>query len=243
MMEKGGREGMATAMVVMGVQQGQQQQQEEEGEWCPGRYPVGETSTHDLRGIKSEPGRGKRKRREEKEDEEEGKRAAVEGRDTRRKDSGNVANYESFFQGKHTHGAALKNGKMPIISEELTENKSTEELRVAKAGKSGNVSGRDWKRSRMSRAHMMASNVGKKTSFEKRIEERMRKQAFRKARDEAKELEREEKRVAKEKREEKQRIKEENRKKSGDVVQIITNPNTVKKMMKNKKQRKLLRTV
>ena len=213
--------------------------------WEPGRYEEGDTSTKDMRGIMIEHGLGKRKRREER-DEDAAARA---------EESARGADYASFFQGRKTHGAALKSGDVELANAAAVASGASmqsgeqqsygEDARASKRGRSGKVSGRDWKRSdgRNSRAQMKATNTGRRTTFEARMEAKRAKQAFREAKDAAREQDREERRVQREKRAEKERIKEENRRRTGELLQVISNPATVKKMMKSRKQKKLLRTV
>ncbi|XP_071707385.1 uncharacterized protein [Rutidosis leptorrhynchoides] len=105
----------------------------------------------------------------------------------------------------------------------------------------GKVSGRKWKQPKTQRSSAVRVSL-KKSTFEERSKQKEIKRAYKERITELKEEIRKNKVEKREKKKEREKRKEENVLKSGTKLQVITNPNTLKKIAKSKK-RKLLKMV
>eukprot|EP01018_Ginkgo_biloba_P025501 Gb_26009 [translate_table: standard] len=106
----------------------------------------------------------------------------------------------------------------------------------------GKVSGRKWKQPKENRASAIKVSH-KRSTFQERSRLKEIKKAYKERVTDLKEQIRQNKIEKRKLREERQKRKKENELKSGSKLQKITNPKTLKKMAKSKKQKKLLRVV
>uniref|UniRef100_A0A7S0US43 Coiled-coil domain-containing protein 86 n=1 Tax=Polytomella parva TaxID=51329 RepID=A0A7S0US43_9CHLO len=149
--------------------------------------------------------------------------------------------YKESKRRREEEEEVLDNDDVGMMEE---ENTPMEEVQAAKRQKSDEtnwrpVSGKVWKEARSKASLVMKPKLP--TSWEQKMEEKAMKKMFvERKREAVAEIKAKRKAVAQQKRQALER-KKINREKSA-VVQTISKTSTIKKMMKDKKQRKLLKT-